>query len=338
LSLNKPLIYIDLNYDSQKAIILQNSNNIQKALPVVRGILSITIHKNNLSGVLNISGKVSRQKANGTAPIIQNIDIKTFDRNYVLKIDISKYYDAVSFKIDLDAEVTVNGISGTSDMTVAEITESTARTRFNAVLSIPKNSPVALLKAFCNFPGEILDGEVFCSWESSTDGIHWKDYPIYGGLEAAVQVPIVDVSGVSLDDKDDTPYYEKRTFYPIQPSSPTDKRVDRPDCLYIPKTSDGTVDNTLYRFRMSKLRDAKSDEIDSIKNLDVKFVEDLRFGMSIFTPVISSDLDPLYSTINNVSKSISLYYNHRLYGFGNSNFKNNIIVTYPGETVRPYPK
>lgn len=259
-------------------------------------------------------------------------------------INRALYFDIENLEIIVNAEVTVNDT--VPYLTVAEMCENTRYHKFNGITTLQKEFPFVYLKAFCNMPGSEFE-PTYMYWEYSKDGISWEEYDLAATQnidESQVESVVCSVFNYeytpegTLTEEEGT--YVKRTAWRLATNSSLDYTGLRPDLIRIPAPStDGTptaIDNTLYRAKMLTLRTPISGSSEVISG--VSKTEKTNLGVVVYTPVFSPTSEFLESDIFNVSMSKSLYCGATLYAYGNPAFRNNLIASYAGESVRPLSK
>lgn len=250
------------------------------------------------------------------------------------------YFNVAALYIDVSAYVYLG--DNVLFKTVAEVCESTKSKKLNGVATLQKPLPFMYLKAFCNMPGEAFE-DTYVYWESSTDGVTWEEYDLQASDNIDTDV-VPRVSCSVLDHKytpegdlvEDEPTYILRTAWKLAPQSCLDETRLRPDLVRVPASSLNSVDNTLYRVKMLTVREVSADDTEYVSGAAV--TEKTILGSMMYTPIFSASAEFLESDIVNASESKSLYHGAVLYAFGNPKFKNNLIASYAGESVRPLSK
>lgn len=277
-----------------------------------------------------------------TGNLIQNIN-KTYTSpdgipySVVHDIRLTAYYDISALNIQISAYIQYT--SEVLSSTTAEVTESTRARRLSPLTVLPQPLPFAYLKAFCNLP-DVTFENVYVFWEKSSDGVSWEEYDLADevnvnidftsveNLKCSVVDPTYDIDGNLTQDSNT---YALRTVWRLDAKSPLDRFDMRPDVIRIPQLSG--VDSTMYRMRMCTVKSVKSGDTGYISGAE--YTEKTSLGTVIYTPVLDTSAEILRSEISNASLSYSQYYGTSLYAYGNPDFKNNLIISNPGETVRP---
>lgn len=291
----------------------------------------IRIHNNNSVGILRATITISNP---ATEAVLQQFTVNTLSSSYYLQVYPALYYDVEYISIRISTYVELDDTTSLS--TVAEMCENTKQHKYTGALSLQKDVPVVYLKAFCNLPGASFE-PVYMYWESSTDGVTWTEvsrseslFDTIESVPTSVFVPTVHTDS-SLDNSGDGSY-QLRTVWRLSATSSTDSVGTRPDILRVAAT-DGVLQNKLFRVTMVTLKNVAAEDTEYIEGAThtVKTI----LGSSAYTPVFSSKIEFLESDLYGVSNSRTLYYGSTLYSFGNPDFKNNLIASFPGESVRP---
>ena len=256
------------------------------------------------------------------------------DGSYTVQVPTFKFFDIEAFTLEAKAYVYV--FEDLSTLTVSELCESVKTHRFGAVTYLQKDASFMYLKAFCNMPGNTFE-PVYMYWEYSSDGVTWKEFDLTTSeniqdIAESVKCSVLNQAYTPEGDLDSTAStYVLRTMWRLLPNSSLDSLDSRPDIVRI--STNFKVDNTLYRVKMCTVKEVTRADTEYVDG--AYYTEKTNLGMSVYTPVFSQQSEILTSNIFNVSNSSSLYYGSTLYGFGNPEFKNNVIATFPRETVRP---
>lgn len=279
----------------------------------------------------------------GSSPIISNSSVGSLSPNATRTIvcDVRKYFDIPYFIVGVQHTTYLENTLNIS--TVAELCENSSEYRFNATSTLPKTADVMYLKAFCNIPGEGFD-KAYATWEKSVDGIIWEPYyPTHAESLEAVDFSDVDTlatANSNLDSESDTTVYKHFVGYEMRANSPLDTLTSRADVIKISAT-ERYIDNTLYKFTLRHLREIDDDDSTDLEvtipgtTTKVSLTSKHILGSVVYTPMLSTQPEFLVEDISNVSKSKALYSGGVLYNFGNPDFKNALIASYPGEIVRP---
>ena len=269
---------------------------------------------------------------------LYGVESYTYDSKISIDVPVGLFYNVQTCSINVYARTRYTYTEITESSTVSELCESTKSQRYSGVVSVSPDCTYAYLKAFCNFSGDAFK-DTYMLWESSEDGVHWEDFnPVFGGnVDTLDNVAVLDTS---IEIKSDLTESEKpwvaRRLCKVSATSPTDTLDSRVDILRIPHSKSGktSLDNTLYRCSMYTVKDIPTGA-DKTNYANCSKMVDITLGMSMFTPVFDNVPEILVSDIFGVSDCTALYYGHVLYGFKNKMFKNYLIPTAVGETVRP---
>ena len=295
------------------------------------GYAEITI---NIQGLNNEGDLIDFPELTQTFYLIESSNSSLF-------IDLLEYAAYPSFKVTV--KDTVYGTSYTEYTTVAEFFENTRIIRQAPAVTLQNGTSHVYLKAFCNFPTKDMSN-VYLFWQKSTDGNMWTEVSLNSQKDTSVLKPILiympsESGGFSEEieqDSSNTVQYKAMTAYPVFASTPTDAINIRADVLELNYTdSTEGIPKIMYRARMVIVKEGNV----KISNISNKvFLLDVELGRVEFNPVFDAKAEIVYSDISQASNSKSLRYNATLYGFGNSQFKNYIVPTYAGESVRPLSK
>lgn len=263
-------------------------------------------------------------------PYLTSFDVTAYQRYPTLKvtfIDTVHYNNAISFH-----------------ERIAEIFESTCATRWAPASLLQNNTNHMFLKAFCNFPTEDMEN-VYMFWEMSSDGAHWIDVDLDSQKDIEALPPKLiympdNTVGYSADIEDTSSLgtsYIAVKAYPVKAYSSLDNVKTRADVLEIGSFNENNlaVGKKLYRARMGVVKLAKLNVLEGTAELPVL---DMELGYQEYFPIFESKAEIVFTDIVQASNSKSLRYSSTLYGFGNSKFKNYIVPTYAGESVRPLGK
>ena len=254
-------------------------------------------------------------------------------------MDLLMYSKYQMFKFTV--KDTVYGGSPVEFSTVAEIFENTRAVKWSPASFLQKGIHRMYLKAFCNFPTQDMSN-IYLFWQKSTDGNLWQEVSLDTQKDTSVLKPIQlympsEKGGFSesIEDVSSTAtVWKAMTAYPVYSGTATDKISTRADILELTfEDSSEEISKIMYRARMVIVKQGKVTGVSG-----KEYILDVEIGRIEYTPVFDAKADVIYSEISQASDSKSLRYSGTLYGFGNYRFKNYIVPTYAGESVRPLSK
>lgn len=270
----------------------------------------------------------------------------SFYENYTYSRNIrpSIYYDISAITITVEAYVQLE--ETVSEYTIAYFTENVKSIKYSAISTLSDTISYVYLKAFCNMPSSTFE-TVYVIWEQSPNGIQWHPFDLVTtdninpdnvpSVQCSILEPTYDKYGdvVDIENPEDasSAIYVARTAWQLKAYSPLDALPDRADIIRVPLIKDNRKVSVLYRMKMFTVR--QIDAEDSAYVEGVTCTEKTILGSVVYTPVFSQQPEILESDLSNVSESKSLYNGATLYSFGNPDFKNYLVASYPGETVRP---
>lgn len=267
----------------------------------------------------------------------------------IISVNIHDYGFAEFFKIIFPHTVYAYSTEVHAFTTVAEITENNkiikyAPTNFLPKKDIPDN---IILKAFGNFPNYKNATGIYLAWESSVDGISWTtlNHPSLAGTIVPKTVydykykldtgNELDTGTLSIDDFYSITAYELSTI-----KSPLDTLENRPDCFPFSRTND-TYGNLLYAYNCIRVRmfNLTRLNVEESENHDTTIdVVATVLGTVTYYPIVDANSEALHIEISQASKGSNFRYNTSNYAYGDPSFKNFIIPSLPGDTVRPISK
>lgn len=217
-----------------------------------------------------------------------------------------------------------------TDIRVADLTESVKNTRFRAATTIDFNAPnMIVLKAFLNFPTAQFD-KLYCSWRYTLDGVNWTDAlsSVSGSVsvEEDSQDPIEDVAAPVTSSSAKAKY----TYAPLLSGTSVtysfeNNITSRGDCFILKKRSDVEDDAwsaVAFKFKLVSL------------NADGKTVK-ANYGESLFYKAVGAVSEFEDSDFGNVADGNVFYNNSRIYCYGALSLKNAIFFSYPNELEFP---
>jgi hypothetical protein len=298
--------------------------------------LEITCKNINSIGRTGLRISVEGLKSDGTLVALPNLT-RTYNINsgktQVFTLDITVYQKYTMLKLTIVDTVYSAGDSKVT--TIAEAFESTRVVKYSPATFLQKDISSVYLKAVCNLPTVDMQN-IYMFWERSTDGVHWDELNLDTQKSSALQSTTVYIPQDVPEG--DLLYHDGRKAYLVHPNSVLDTLDKRADVISIVDSS-GALSKIAYRATMCTV---EKDHIypSGSSTSTTQFLNVIKtiLGRVEYTPVFDSKTEIVYTDISQASNSKSLRYSGTLYGFGNSDFKNYVIPTYAGESVRPLSK
>lgn len=287
---------------------------------------------NNVLDSTRIEIKYSYITSNGksTSKTISTNDFKAIQVDYVFTCPTDM---ALSSVLTLNITVYSRNYTLGEVSKVYQITEKIAYPKFNAATYISKNDiSKVLLKAICKFNP---NAEVYCTWEKSTDGIHFKPLNLGGSPNFVKSLPIYAESFESnLDSDDDSKAYIAKPCYLLKGISEQDIIKNRYDILQLDDAAGGDV----YSFRIFTVKASTEKLPTGIGSSDLvqcSFEEDFLLDRADYT-IITSASTELVQTELPIAASQKLFYSgSTAMAYGSAASANNILASNPGELVTP---
>lgn len=248
--------------------------------------------------------------------------------------DWEMLFTTASTKLDISLSYwEIEGAPDLSYVRVADLTKSTAKTRFRATTTISKGTlSTTIFKAFSNLPPADTSN-VYCSWRYTSDGIVWhdaipkdesKDNPTYA-VEEPSYVPID-----SVESSEKLPSlafnYRKLTV-----NDSNDLVKDRVDCLVmsdaVNTVGDGILNATAVKFKMCTL-DTDSATTDATAKVLATY------GELVYQIPYDITTEFEQSMFGNAATGFKVYSGGRIFSYG-APFRSNILYTYSGELTTP---
>lgn len=272
-------------------------------------------------------------------------------------------YNAIRFTVEAKCVVKYTQLSGNeiTVSTVSELTESVKNIRYRPVSKLQHRANAStFLKAFCNYPkyqSSVSKNKLYGTWLYSTDGGPWTNLytatdSLYDTLYDELTGTLTDIGisyitvrelyeGWTADSEDDKPAasdYVTRYYFELANNASQESLLSsRVDVLQLyPSPSigaDGKVferyhSHRRYMFKIVSVEKLGDNDIEYDKSgSEVQYRVNVEFGRAETALPWADKTEFIYSDIANASLGEKLYYKKTLYGYKNSKFKNNILVS-----------
>lgn len=281
--------------------------------------------------------------------------------HFIQKYGMSKGFQVTTIylKAGLSWEVGYTHTVEQVPLDVHSFTKSLKKTRFRGINSAPNELEFPIVfKAFCNIP-ETKNAGVYATWLYTTDGITWKsifsntaqkhsdgtsyvDYTFEGAvnLSGRSEDPISDVALPNLTEEEKEEAASRKYDYFYLPFEKTGWRFDSNKESYV------KVDDTSKtEFRVDVLKISKNFFKKVFTNATFRFkivlADDAHnivatYSQHDYTLMHTLEGEIWHSDFGNSALGEKLYFNKKIFSYGDVSFGANVFVTNAGELVTPF--